>query len=545
MPAPNIPAAKRAGLLVDIERLASEGDAWLTPEERYALKTYGVCAQLQPGKFMIRVRFVGGRMTSAQARSLAATADRFAAGWLHLTTRQNVELHSVDARDVPDVLRSIVDGGMTTQSACGHTLRNVMSCPDAGVTLDEPFDCLPDARAVSDALLARGRELNCQLPSRINIAFGGCERCAAHAWINDIAFVSTEREGLAGYRVVAGGSLGTAPAVAIEVASFIPRSHAVAAATALASVFIAHGDFENPKKARMKFLIEAMGESAFRDAFATAFARDLVNTPSVVEGSATVPKPDLAKLLASVPDGGWAPGVRPQLTPGLVTATVSVPLGDMDGDDLRLLADAADVYGGGALVVTGNQNIVFRDVEVQRVGALRALLRGGSLDLAGADSSLDIRACTGSRVCALGITDAPGVGDQLRASPGLARNSSLRVHVSGCPNSCAQHQAGDIGLSGAKVRIGGVTRLGYHVWLGADLENRRVGELVGRCAAEEVSGVVDAIVGVWEALRARGETLSSTVHRIGHAAFAAHLTAIVDGAFEPGPDAEVQSLLTV
>jgi sulfite reductase beta subunit-like hemoprotein len=546
MPAPNIPAAKRAGLPVDIDRLASEGDEWLTPEERYALKTYGVCAQLQPGMFMVRVRFPGGRITTRQARALAAIGDRYTGGWLHLTTRQNVELHSVGARDVPAVLRAIVDGGMSTQSACGHTLRNVMSCPDAGVTLDEPFDCFPDAQAVSDALLARGQELNCQLPSRINIAFGGCERCAAHAWINDLAFVSTERGGVAGYRVLAGGSLGTAPALAIEIASFIPRSHAVPAAMAVAAVFIAHGDFENPKKARMKFLVEAMGEAAFRDAFTTAFASELVAAPTHTEGSATVPRPDYAQLLASVPDGGWAPGVRPQLAPGLVSATVNVPLGDLDGDDMRLLADAADAFGGGLLHVTGNQNIVLRDVEVGRVGALRALIRTNSLDLAGSDGSLDVRACTGSRVCALGITDSPGVGDGLRSSMALARNSALRVHVSGCPNSCAQHQVGDIGLSGAKVRIGGKTRLGYHVWLGADLEQQRVGEVVGRCAAEDVTAVVDSLVGAWEALRARGETLSGTVQRIGHQAFAAHLAAIVDGSFEAGVDAEeAPSLLTV
>lgn len=545
MPAPNIPAAKRAGLPVDIERLGIEGDDWLTPEERYALKTHGICAQLQPGVFMIRVRFPGGRMTTAQARALAGISDRFAGGWLHLTTRQNVELHSVAARDVPEVLGAVAEGGMSTQSACGHTLRNVMSCPDAGVTLDEPFDCFPDAKAVSDAILARGHALNCQLPSRINIAFGGCERCAAHAWINDIAFVSTERDGVAGYRVLAGGSLGTAPSVAVELVSFIPRSHAVAAATAVTEVFIAHGDFENPKKARMKFLVEGMGEAAFRDAFTAAFAKEIVCAPLHLTGSATVPKPDLARLLASVPDGGWAPGVRPQLTPGLVTATVNVPLGDLDGDDIRLLADAADIFGGGVLHVTGNQNVVFRDVEVGRIGALRALLRRSALDLVGSDGSLDIRACTGSRVCALGITDSPGVGDELRSSAMLARNSALRVHVSGCPNSCAQHQAGDIGLSGAKVRIGGKTRLGYHVWLGADLERQRVGEIVGRCAAEDVTAVVDALIGVWEALRSRGETLSETVHRIGHAAFAAHLAAIVDGSFEPGSDEATPSLLTV
>ena len=151
MAAPNIPAAKRAGLPVDIDRLATEGDGWLSPEERYALKTYGVCAQLQPEVFMVRVRVPGGVAPTAQVRGLARIAARYAEDWLHLSTRQNVELHWVRDRMVPDVLDALARHGLSTRSACGHTVRNVMCSEDAGVGLDEPFDCFPDARLISDA----------------------------------------------------------------------------------------------------------------------------------------------------------------------------------------------------------------------------------------------------------------------------------------------------------------------------------------------------------------------------------------------------------
>src|SRR5436190_14221382 len=118
--APNIPAAKRAGLPVDISRLTRDGDEWLSPEERYALKTHGICAQLQDGVFMIRVRIPGGVVPTEQLRGVARIAARHAEDWVHLTTRQNVELHFVDARNVKAVLAAVQCPGLSTLSACGH-----------------------------------------------------------------------------------------------------------------------------------------------------------------------------------------------------------------------------------------------------------------------------------------------------------------------------------------------------------------------------------------------------------------------------------------
>ncbi|MEX0790060.1 MAG: hypothetical protein WD178_04720, partial [Actinomycetota bacterium] len=130
--APNVPAAKRAGLPVDLDRLTAEGDDWLSPEERYSLKRHGVCAQAQPGVFMIRIR-AGGVIDTDAALGLADIADEFAKGWIHLTTRQQVQLHHVKAGDVTTVLARLVDIGLSTKSTCGHTMRGVMWCPQAGV----------------------------------------------------------------------------------------------------------------------------------------------------------------------------------------------------------------------------------------------------------------------------------------------------------------------------------------------------------------------------------------------------------------------------
>ncbi|HZA76575.1 MAG TPA: hypothetical protein VE623_09330 [Acidimicrobiales bacterium] len=212
--------------------------------------------------------------------------------------------------------------------------------------------------------------------------------------------------------------------------------------------------------------------------------------------------------------------MRPQRAAGLASVTIDLPLGDTCPSELQLCCDLADRHADGHLTFTRDQNITFRNVPVAAVAAIRAALAERGVWLLGEGRTAQIRACTGSAVCSLGITDAPGAGHDLaHGVPGLARNSSLRVFVSGCPNSCAQHQIGDIGLAGSKVRVEGVTTDGYHVYLGANLDRHVLGEVVGRVAARDLDAAVAAIVGTWEALRHPGESLGATVRRFGVEAF--------------------------
>lgn len=542
MAAPDIPRIKRAGLPVDLDRLAREGDAWLTPEDRYALKTRGICTQLQDGVFMVRVRVPGGVLPTVQARHLARLSRSFGGDWLHLTTRQNVELHWIEPAHIPPLFDGLAAGGLSTDSACGHTLRNVMCSEEAGVALDEPFDCLPDAKLASDAILARSRQLNCELPSRINMAFGGSSRCRDDALINDAAFVSMLHAdtGEPGYELWAGGSLGKAPRLAVRLADFVPRADVMAAAEALIEVFVTHGDFEHPAKGRMKFCIEALGEAGFRAAWEQAFEAARRRPQPPVPPIEVLPEADRVAILADRPVGGWSAGVRPQRTPGLVSVVVDVPLGDTRGAELELLADLADRHGDGLLVLSRDQDVVLRNVRGEAVPKIRTALAERGLHPVGEAHVARVRACTGSAVCALGISPAPQTGWDLVPTPGLGRNSSLRVHVSGCPNSCAQHQAGDIGLAGTKVRLGGQTRLGYQLFLGADLAQGQLGEVVGRMAAEDTGAAIDAVIGVWEAVRHDGETLGATVRRFGLDAFAGHLEAQLAERWATGPEPDAE-----
>lgn len=538
MAGPDIPAAKLAGLPVDLTRLTADGDDWLSPEERYALKTHGVCPQTQPHVFMVRVRTGAGELTAEAARGLAAVADRDGAGWLHLTTRQQVELHHVEATRVTRVLDAVESLGLTTRSACGHTLRGVMACADAGVGLDEPFDCRPDAAAAAASVLARTPELDTQLPSRINVLFGGCPACRDHAKVNEAGFVSViAPDGTLGYELWLGGSLGKSqPTLGFLAVPFLPRSEVLAALHALVDVFVAHGAFEKPSKARLKFLIAELGRPDFMELFLQAFGQARARPWPAPE---PIPMPDAAvveQILGCAPEGGWSSGVRPQRTPGRALVTVHVPLGDLDGDDLRLVADLADEVAGGALTVTKNQDLLLRDVGLADVPRVRDVLARAGLSLNGADLATDIRACTGGPVCSLAITPSQAVAARLLDSPVLRRNAGLRLAVSGCPNACAQHQIADLGFSGGKVTIGGAAMHGYQVWLGGDLRADRIGRVVGRIAESDVPSITESVVGVWEALRDRGETLGDTVDRIGIEAFRAQIGVIFDGLWAPGPE---------
>lgn len=544
--APDIPGAKRAGLPVDLDRLTVEGDAWLSPEERYALKTHGVCAQAQPGVFMIRNR-TNGSLDAGVARGLADIADEFAKGWIRITTRQQVEFHHVHAANVVEVLDRVRHLGLSNQSACGHTMRGVMSCPLAGVGLEEPFDCSHDAKMASDSILQLAPEIDSKMPQRINIAFGGCPDCRDHALVNDMGFVSKiDDEGELGYELWLGGSLGkSSPTLSIKAIDFLPRVQVLPAVHALFEVFIEHGAFDQPGKARLKYLIKDLTE----DGFLALFFERLADThqrswPEPVPLSTPLSE-SLGSILACAPEGGWSTGIRPQRLPGYALVTTNVPLGDLDTADLRTLAEMADEQADGRLYLTRNQNVMFRHVHLGAIPAIKKQLAGVNLALDGADDAQDVRTCTGGPACSLALTPAPSVSGELLNHPALLRNSALRVHVSGCPNACAQHQIADIGFSGSKVTIAGMSTLGYQVWLGADLTRGLLGEVVGRVAEKDVYAITGAIVGTWEAMREKGETLTQTVRRMGPKTFGAQIAAVFKGQWEPGPEPDEPMLPSV
>jgi sulfite reductase beta subunit-like hemoprotein len=514
-PRPDIPRAKREGLDLDLDAVCAAGPGALSADDHYRLKTYGVCPQRDDDHFMVRLRVAGGVLERDQVDLLADAAGAHAGGWVHFTTRQNVELHSVRLEDVPALYRALEPAGVVGRSACGHTIRNVLACPEAATSSEEPFDVSVDAVWLSQQLVARSRELNVALPNRLNISLGGCTACGLEALTNDIGLVACVRDGEPGYQLWAGGSLGTAPRLALMLRPFVARADLWPAVWSVIEWFLTEGDVDQVAKGRLKFVIEARGEQAFRAAFTKRFAamredETLPQPPSIQLPAADTP----VLVLGRAPALGWRNGIRPERMAGLASITVRVPLGDLLADDLVALAHLSPT---GRLVLTREQNVLVPSIPVDEVSRVVGALADLGLGPDGARGAADVRACPGLSFCSLAITGSQPVAIAIERAingrPDLPRD--LSIAVSGCPNSCTKQQIADLGLSGTKVKVDGAVGLGYQLWLGADLAGGALGEPVLRLLEEEAPAAVLAATEVWVTLRRPGEAAGVTYRRIG------------------------------
>lgn len=511
---PDIPRAKRAGLDVDLDAMCRQGVGALEPDDHYRLKTYGVCAQRHDDLFMVRMRVPAGRLSADQLAAVLEASRRWGHGWVHFTTRQNIELHSVRLEDVPAVRGVLEPADLFGRSACGHTIRNVMSCPEAETSVEEPFDVTPDAVRLSRLLVERSSELNVTLPSRINIVLGGCPSCGLDALTNDIGLIACVRDGEPGYQLWAGGSIGSSPRLSRLLRPFLSRDELWPAVWTIIEWFCNEGDIDQVAKGRLKFLIDAKGEDAFRAAFSRRFAalREESQEPlPPVDLPGREPR-DLA--LARAPSLGWRPGITPERRPGLASLTIRTPLGDLFADELEAIGRLSP---DGSLALTRDQNILLRHVPVERVPAVTDALADMGLGPDGARGAVDVRACPGTAFCSLAITGSQPVAleieRRLNGRPDLPRDASIAV--SGCPNSCTKHQTADIGLAGGKVKVGKKIGLGYQLFLGANLYAGQVGEPVLRVLEEEVGDAVVAALELWVTLRRPSELAGATFRRIG------------------------------
>ncbi|MCD2187156.1 winged helix-turn-helix domain-containing protein [Actinomycetospora soli] len=523
----DVVASKRAGLPLDPDAVTA---GRLGALERYSLKTLGACSERDDGRFLLRAR-TRGRLPIAAARALAALLRERDLGPVHLTTRQQLELHGVPAARVVDTLDALHAAGLDTTATCGHTVRGVTSCPDAAVSAEEPFDGTADAELLTDSLLRLGPELNTRLPQRFTVGLGGCPGCRAQAKVSDVGLVSVlDGAGRPGYELWVGGGLGRSrPTLATRLTGFVARADLLPAVHAVLAVFLAHGAFETPNRARLKFLVARLGVDRFRALVAEAEA-ELRDRPWPAPPPVDVRAP-------GVPDGpaprhGWGDDVRPQRTPGLATVTVTVPFGTLGADALDVLADLAP----GPLRLTREQNVVVHDVPVADVEALAARVAAVGLAVHTDRPARDVRACVGTASCALAITPTRDLARALWHLPALRRNSGVAVSVSGCPASCARHQAADLGLAGNLVSLRGRRVPGYRVHLGGDLGRDRLGTVLGRVAAGQVTTLVDQVVRTWEELRVGHESLADSVDRTGTEPFVSGLRGLPGLAWEPGDD---------
>jgi sulfite reductase (NADPH) hemoprotein beta-component len=486
-------------------------------------------------------------------------AEKYSRGFGHITTRQNLQFHFVALHDVSPAMRHLAEAGLTTREACGNSVRNITACPYAGVAADEVFDVTPYALALTRFFLRH--PLSSALPRKFKIAFEGCDEDHALTAINDIGWraLVRVREGIPerGFRVTVGGGTSTLPKAGDELYEFLPAGEMLDIAEAILRLYHRLGDYQHKQKNRMKFLIRSLGFAAWRAEFEKALSevRDAggVRLPfdpeappveAAPDWSRPVPPPttDVAERAASAPVHG--PGIVPRVSRGLVVlnqdylgwtasnvrlqkqegyaiVTVTVPLGDLTGAQLRVLAALAQSYGDGAVRVTHDQNLLLRWISVLDAPELYERLAAASLALPGAHSLADVTSCPGAETCRIAVTQSRGLGqllgEHLRTRPDVvAEAPGLRIKISGCPNGCGQHHIAGIGFQGSVRKLGDKVVPQYFVMLGGGVDDGRAtfGRIAAKVPARRIPQAVDRLVALYAAERAEGETAPAYFRRV-------------------------------
>jgi sulfite reductase beta subunit-like hemoprotein len=503
---------------------------------------------------MIRVKIPQGVLSSDQLHALADVAEQYSRGFGHITTRQNLQFHFVRLHDVEPAMRRLAEAGLTTREACGNSVRNITACQFAGIAADEPFDVTPYAEALTRFLLRH--PLSSSLPRKFKIAFEGCEHDHIKLTINDIGWKARVQDGRRGFRVYIGGGTSTMTTAAAVLFDFLPVEEMLNVAEAIIRVFHARGDYQHKQRNRMKFLIKAMGWDAWRAAFDAALSDvradggrplEFDRAPDAGEEAPSWPRtkaPTIAQIVqqveaATLKGPGIIPlrrhpgfsdvafarwtrsNVRAQKQPGYSTVTVTVPLGDLSGAQLRVIAGLSHAYGDGAVRVSAVQNLVFRWVPGGQVSALYEAIVAAGLGLPDADTIADVTSCPGAESCKLAVTQSRGlgqaVGEYLRETPALIEMArDLDIKVSGCPNGCGQHHVAAIGFQGSLRKIDGKAVPQYFIQIGGgiDAERTTFGRLAAKVPARRAPLALDRLIRLYAAEKTDGETALAFFRRL-------------------------------
>ncbi|MEZ5079317.1 MAG: nitrite/sulfite reductase [Thermoleophilia bacterium] len=479
---------------------------------------------------MLRIKIPYGGVTPEQLDVLAECAEEHSDGILHITTRQDVQLHFVHLEDTITVMRRLAAVDITTREACGNGVRNITGCPIAGVCCTEAFDVSPYADALFRFLLGHP---DCQdFGRKFKIAFSGCkdEACGL-VMMHDFGAIADVRDGVRGFSIWVGGGLGTTPHQAKLLYDWIPAGELLPIAQAIGRVFGRLGEKKNRNRARIKFLVSKLGVDEFRQLIDDERAilphddRWTAFLPSAEAWEDEPARPGAPEAADDSPAfTEWRrTNVYAQRQGGYSTVTVALPLGDVTSAQTRLLADIARRYVGDNVRTTVEQNIVLRYVSNADLPALHRDLTAAKLAEPGAGTIMDITACPGTDTCKLGIASSRGLAAELRNR--MARASfvadaaieGLRIKVSGCFNSCGQHHVADIGFFGNNRKVDGYSVPHFQVVLGGRWRENAgsYGMAVGAIPSKRIPDVVETLTTRFASDRSGNESFQDWIARLG------------------------------
>jgi sulfite reductase (ferredoxin) len=447
---------------------------------------------------MMRVGVPNGILRADQACVLAEIARRHGRNLADITVRQNIQYHWLTIESLPEIMESLDAVGLSPKGACGDVVRNVTGCPLAGIAHDEIVDASPLALEVSRMVQGNNEFFN--LPRKFKISLTGCAVWCSYPEINDIGLTAVRRGSEVGYSVRVGGGLSNEPHLAVRLNAFVPPEQAAAVVRAITEIFRdQQGLRESRDRARLKYLFMKEGWTGdrFLDEIENRIGYKLA--PAVEE---------------SVPDDVLRDhtGIHPQKQEGLSYVGASVLRGRLTGDQFAAAAELAERFGSGDLCLTVMQNLLFLNIPNSRAGELARELGQIGLRVEGSPFWRGAIACTGTEFCKLAITETKGftrwLVDELEERlPEF--DQQLRLHVTGCPNSCGQHWIADIGLEGKKVKHEGRMTDAYYFCVGGSVgKHAATARPVGyRTPAHLVPEAVERLLRKYLVERDAGENL--------------------------------------
>lgn len=401
--------------------------------------------------FMVRPRIPGGVITLDQLKALNEIAKKYAEGKLRFTTRQDIQLHSVKIEDLDKVVDDLIKAGLTTKGAGGDGVRNVACSPLSGVAQDEVFDVTPYMLEVCNYMLIDPENLH--LPRKYKISFSNNAKDTANATIADIGFIAKMVDGKKGFEVYGGGGLGVGARLALKLEDFIPDSDALYYIQAMRNVFAKEGDRTNRQKARLRFVVQRLGESDFIQLFKEELQLlkmndDLKLHINADEINSTILKHDRTQL-----DSPYKNVVIPQKQPGLYSVYIHPQNGNMLAermDEVIKFLENLDYKTN--IRATMTQGFYVRDLQEKDIEGLMQLIKAFSsrYDI---DNSIT---CAGPTICNFGINNSQGMLNQIiqtfESQPADIKEALPKIQISGCYNSCGHHQKGLIGVTGKRKR---------------------------------------------------------------------------------------------
>ncbi|MBT9189819.1 HEPN domain-containing protein [Zobellia russellii] len=421
----------------------------------------GVYGQRQPGVQMIRIKLPYGKVTSKQLKRISDVSDEYSRGRLHITTRQDIQIHYVDLDRTPELWAELEKDDVTIREACGNTVRNVTASETAGIDVDEPFDVSPYAHALFEYFLRN--PISQEMGRKFKVSFSASDADTGLSYMHDLGFIAKIQDGVRGFKVMLAGGLGSQPRHAELLFEFLAADQIIPLMEGVVRVFDRYGERKSRAKARMKFLLKDIGLDGFKQLLAEE--QKAIPVQSYPIDAEAYPKVEVAKVdepQVEIEDTEafeiWkSTNLIPQKQEGYSAIGIKVLLGDFYTDKARLLADLVEQYAAGELRLSLRQNILIPYVANDLVPFFYNELKKLGFVEAGYNRAIDITACPGTDTCNLGIASSTGIAEELERImkveyPQYTSNPDVVIKISGCMNACGQHNMANIGFQGMSVR---------------------------------------------------------------------------------------------